>query len=76
VWWGLGLLALHHPAGLIGLVGVAVMTWLLAKGTGAKLLESSIGRRRPGYADYVKRTSGFIPLPPQKTSTHSPEGTS
>jgi steroid 5-alpha reductase family enzyme len=76
VWWGLGLLALHHPAGLIGLVGVAVMTWLLAKGTGAKLLESTIGRRRPGYADYVKRTSGFIPLPPKKTSTHSPEGTS
>jgi steroid 5-alpha reductase family enzyme len=76
VWWGLGLLALHHPAGLIGLVGVAAMTWLLAKGTGAKLLESSIGRRRPGYADYVKRTSGFIPLPPQKTSTHSPEGSS
>lgn len=66
VWWGLGLLALHHWAGLIGLVGVALMTWLLAKGTGAKLLESSIGKRRPGYVEYVKRTSGFIPLPPRR----------
>ena len=65
VWWGLGLLALHHGEGLIGLVGVALMTWLLAKGTGAKLLESSIGNRRPGYVEYVKRTSGFIPLPPR-----------
>jgi steroid 5-alpha reductase family enzyme len=65
VWWGLGLLALHHWAGLIGLVGVALMTWLLARGTGAKLLESTIGERRPGYAEYVRRTSGFIPLPPR-----------
>jgi steroid 5-alpha reductase family enzyme len=67
VWWGLTLLSFHHAAGLIGLVSAALMTWLLAKGTGAKLLESSIGQRRPGYVDYVKRTSGFIPLPPRKT---------
>jgi steroid 5-alpha reductase family enzyme len=66
VWWGLTLLALHHAAGLIGLLGAALMTWLLAKGTGAALLERSIGNRRPGYADYVRRTSGFIPLPPKK----------
>ncbi|WP_300013063.1 DUF1295 domain-containing protein [Pseudonocardia sp.] len=66
VWWGLTLLALHHPAGLIGLLSAALMTWLLAKGTGAKLLESSIGTRRPGYAEYVQRTSGFFPLPPRK----------
>lgn len=69
VWWGLTLLALHHGAGLIGLVSAALMTWLLAKGTGAKLLESSIGNRRPGYAEYVKRTSGFLPLPPRKVTT-------
>jgi steroid 5-alpha reductase family enzyme len=67
VWWGLTLLALHHAAGLIGLVSAALMTWLLAKGTGAALLERSIGKRRPGYAEYVRRTSGFFPLPPKKT---------
>jgi steroid 5-alpha reductase family enzyme len=63
VWWGFALLALHHPAGLLGLGSAALMTWLLARGTGAKLLESTIGDRRPGYADYVRRTSGFVPLP-------------
>ena len=66
VWWGLTLLALHHAAGLIGLVSAALMTWLLAKGTGAALLERSIGKRRPGYAEYVRRTSGFLPLPPRR----------
>lgn len=70
VWWGLTLLAMHHWAGLIGLVSAALMTWLLAKGTGAKLLESSIGDRRPGYADYVRRTSGFFPLP--RKDVHEP----
>lgn len=68
VWWGLTLLGLHHAPGLIGLLSAAVMTFLLAKGTGAKLLESTIGDRRPGYADYIARTSGFIPLPPKSTS--------
>ena len=66
VWWGLTMLALHHAAGLIGLLGAALMTWLLARGTGARLLESTIGERRPGYADYVRRTSGFFPLPPKR----------
>ncbi|MCF7550120.1 DUF1295 domain-containing protein [Pseudonocardia sp. WMMC193] len=66
VWWGLALLALHQPAGLIGVLGAAAITVNLAKGTGATLLESTIGERRPGYVDYVKRTSGFIPLPPKK----------
>ncbi|MBC8091093.1 MAG: DUF1295 domain-containing protein [Pseudonocardia sp.] len=65
VWWGLTLIAMYQVAGLIGLVSAALMTWLLAKGTGAKLLESSIGNRRPGYAEYVKSTSGFFPLPPK-----------
>ncbi|SFM73982.1 Steroid 5-alpha reductase family enzyme [Pseudonocardia ammonioxydans] len=65
VWWGLGLLALAHPAGLIGLVGVVVITVNLVKGTGAALLERDIAERRPGYADYVRRTSGFLPWPPR-----------
>jgi len=72
VWWGLTLLALHHLAGLLGLVAATIMTFLLVKGTGAKLLESTIGDRRPGYAEYVRRTSGFFPLPP-RTPANTPE---
>ncbi|MET0188262.1 MAG: DUF1295 domain-containing protein [Pseudonocardia sediminis] len=71
VWWGLGLIALHHLAGVIGLIGVALITVNLVKGTGAKLLERSIGKRRPGYEEYVRRTSGFFPLPPKKPADAS-----
>jgi steroid 5-alpha reductase family enzyme len=44
----------------------AAMTWLLARGTGKPLLEKDVADRRPGYADYVRRTSGFVPLPPRR----------
>jgi steroid 5-alpha reductase family enzyme len=72
VWWGLTVLGLHHPVGLAGLAGAALMTWLLTRGTGAKLLESTISERRPGYTDYVRRTSGFLPLPPKPSTPGEP----
>ncbi|MDR7300795.1 steroid 5-alpha reductase family enzyme [Haloactinomyces albus] len=43
-----------------------LMTWLLAKGTGKPLLERGLRERRPAYADYIRRTSGFLPLPPKR----------
>ncbi|TWP46135.1 DUF1295 domain-containing protein [Lentzea tibetensis] len=66
VWWGLFLFALHTWPAVLTIVGPLVMTLLLAKGTGKPLLEKDIGQRRPGYAEYVRRTSGFIPMPPRK----------
>ncbi|MFD4670507.1 DUF1295 domain-containing protein [Lentzea sp. NPDC058450] len=65
VWWGLFLFALHSWQGALTIIGPIVMTWLLAKGSGKPLLEKDIVSRRPGYADYVQRTSGFFPLPPK-----------
>lgn len=67
VWWGLSLIAFAMWPGVLTVLSPVLMTFLLAKGTGAKLLESTIGNRRKGYVDYVKRTSGFIPLPPKKS---------
>jgi steroid 5-alpha reductase family enzyme len=66
VWWGLFLMACHHWIGLVAVVSPVVMTFLLARGTGKPLLERSIANRRPAYAAYVERTSGFFPLPPKK----------
>jgi steroid 5-alpha reductase family enzyme len=66
VWWGLFLLACHQWLGLVTVVAPLTMTGLLARGTGKPLLEKSIRERRPGYAEYVARTSGFFPRPPKK----------
>jgi steroid 5-alpha reductase family enzyme len=65
VWWGLFLFACHHWTGLLTAVAPVIMTLLLAKGTGKPLLEKDIAARRPGYVEYVRRTSGFFPLPPK-----------
>ncbi|HET7659617.1 MAG TPA: DUF1295 domain-containing protein [Oryzihumus sp.] len=66
VWWGLSLIAFSAWPGILTVLSPVAMTWLLAKGTGKPLLEKDMSSRRPGYVDYVKRTSGFVPLPPKK----------
>lgn len=65
VWWGLWLIAASSWPGALTLLSPVAMTWLLAKGTGKPLLEKGMSSRRPGYDDYVARTSGFFPLPPR-----------
>lgn len=63
VWWGIFIVAAGHPLALISVIGPALMTYLLVSVTGKELTEKSMSSR-PGYADYVARTSGFLPLPP------------
>lgn len=65
VWWGLYCFALAtgHP---LTIVGPLVMTYLLTRLSGVPLLEKKLARTRPGYADYVARTSSFIPTPPRR----------
>ncbi|MGA0863954.1 MAG: DUF1295 domain-containing protein [Ilumatobacteraceae bacterium] len=65
LWWGIGIVGAETGSGVIGLLGPLVMTVFLTKVSGVPMLEHSMAKRRPGYADYVKRTSAFIPRPPR-----------
>lgn len=60
VWWGLYLIALGAGAWW-SIVGPLFMSLLLMRVSGVTLLERNIGKRRPGYADYVRRTNAFFP---------------
>jgi steroid 5-alpha reductase family enzyme len=64
VWWGLFVISLGSWIGLAAVFSPIVMTFLLARGSGKPITEKRLGSR-PGYADYVSRTSGFFPLPPR-----------
>ncbi|PWI16872.1 hypothetical protein DI272_23925 [Streptomyces sp. Act143] len=65
VWWGLFLLACDEPAAAaVSLVSPVVMSLLLTRGSGKRLLEQHM-RDRPGWAEYAARTSGFFPRPPK-----------
>lgn len=67
-WWGLWLIAADtgQGAALASIIGPVFLTFTLTKWSGKALLEKGLHKTRPAYADYVKRTSGFIPWPPKK----------
>lgn len=66
LWWGIGIVGAETGSGVFGFIGPVVMTFFLLKVSGVPMLERSLSRRREGYAEYVARTSGFIPRPPKK----------
>lgn len=70
-WWGLWLVAAEAgwEIALASVVGPIFLTFTLVKWSGKALLEKGLHKSRPGYADYVQRTSGFIPWPPKAPAT-------
>ncbi|MFE2915702.1 DUF1295 domain-containing protein [Kitasatospora indigofera] len=66
VWWGLFLLAADAPIGWATLLSPLLMTYLLVNGSGKPMLERQLSGSKPGWAEYVARTSGFVPLPPRR----------
>lgn len=64
MWWGAWIVA-AGAGGAWTVFGPLLMTFLLVKVSGVALLERDIGERRPGYAEYVRRTSAFVPRPPR-----------
>lgn len=66
VWTGLWLVAASSWAGVATVISPIAMTLFLTKVTGASLNEKGMRKTKPGYEDYVRRTSGFFPLPPKK----------
>ena len=67
VWWGYGLIAIASGAYWQSL-GAAIMTYLILKISGVSLLEKSLAVKKPGYEDYINRTSAFIPWIPKRKS--------
>jgi steroid 5-alpha reductase family enzyme len=65
VWWGLYLIALSAGAWW-SIVGPLIMSFLLLRFSGVRLLERDIGERRPAYAEYMRRTNAFFPGRPKR----------
>ncbi len=65
VWLGLYLVAASSWQGALTFLSPVAMLYFLYFKSGKGLLEKGLSDTKPGYADYVARTSGFIPLPPK-----------
>lgn len=68
VWFGIWLVAAGSWPGAVTVFSPVVMTVFLTRVTGASLAERRMRSAKPGYEDYVRRTSGFIPLPPRRSA--------
>lgn len=65
VWWGIFLTAGWTWIGWLTILSPLLMTYLLVAKTGKALTEKRMSSSKPGYAEYLRSTSGFIPLPPK-----------
>lgn len=65
VWWGLYAIALGNGEMWWSIIGPIVMSVFLMRVSGVTLLEKSLRKSRPGYEDYVRRTSAFFPMRPK-----------
>lgn len=66
VWWGVFVIALAADGAWWTVVGPLTMTAIFMKFFGVPLMERHLAETKPGYADYVRRTSAFFPCPPRR----------
>lgn len=67
VQWGLYLMACDAgPVGVLTIVAPLLLSAMITGPLGANLLERRLGKKNPGYQDYIRRTSAFIPWPPRQ----------
>jgi steroid 5-alpha reductase family enzyme len=66
LWWGLGLMGAAAPRGWLGLIGPAVITFLLVRVSGVAMLEKTLNSTKAGYADYIASTPAFWPGRPKR----------
>ncbi|WP_164157010.1 DUF1295 domain-containing protein [Sandarakinorhabdus rubra] len=65
-WWGIFVVGIAAGAPVWTVVGPLFLSFTLTRWSGAPMLEKSLRKQRPGYEDYVRRTSGFVPWPPRR----------
>lgn len=63
--WGFWVMCLDAPWGWATVFAPSLMTFLLLKVSGVAMLDAHMAAKRPEYAEYMRRTSGFVPLPPR-----------
>jgi steroid 5-alpha reductase family enzyme len=64
-WWGFYLIALA-AGGWWTFYAPALMTFLLVRVSGVAMLERTLSKDKPAYADYIRRTNAFLPWFPKK----------
>jgi steroid 5-alpha reductase family enzyme len=65
MWWGIYLFAVAaDPSAYYTFAGAAAVTAMITL-ISIPMADKRQAAKRPGYADYMRRTSAFVPLPPR-----------
>jgi steroid 5-alpha reductase family enzyme len=72
VWCGLYLIAAESQLGLWALPGPLLLIFLLTRWSGGPSYEKRLTHQRPGYDEYIRRTSSLIPWPPKPAERNAP----
>ena len=64
VWWGMYAIALATGDAWWSIAGPVLLSVLLLRVSGVTLMERHLTQHRPGYEEYARRTSAFLPRPP------------
>ncbi|MDA1184789.1 MAG: DUF1295 domain-containing protein [Acidobacteria bacterium] len=67
LWWGVYVVASATPGGWLTVLSPLLMTLLLVRVSGVTLLEDTLKASKPGYREYIARTSAFVPWFPRLT---------
>jgi steroid 5-alpha reductase family enzyme len=65
LWWGFYVIASATPGGWLTLPAPALMTYLLVRVSGVRLLEEGLKTSRPRYQAYISSTPAFFPWFPR-----------
>jgi len=66
MWWGIFIIALGVPWGWVGVIGPLVITSMILFVSGIPMTEKLM-EKTPGWDDYKKKTSAFIPWFPGRS---------
>jgi len=64
MWWGIYIISCSVQYGLFTIVSPLIITYTLLKITGVSLMEETMFKDNPEYAEYKRTTSSFIPWIP------------
>lgn len=65
VWWAYALISIAAGSYWM-IIGSILMTVVIIKVSGVALLEKTLHKSKPGYQEYIRKTSAFFPWFPKK----------
>lgn len=68
VWFGLWLVAAETSLGLAAIPGPLLLLTMFLRYSGGPSYEKRLTYQRPGYSEYIARTSPLVPWPPKRAA--------